>query len=142
MEPDNGPNYVMIKKVFSNWCSFLFLINCLDFKSTVYKSIDANSQVGTNKFTGFDFVGWWSLVKLDLKLFIITNSLMYLLIVDHKSQSTCTWAPKKESKKWPWPKMRKAEDTNCLGCLGCLCAFFNVCAPFLHNFVLIMCANF
>ena len=53
------------------------MINCLDFQGTAYKSIDANSQVETNKFKEFDFVGWRSLVKLVKKLCIITFSTMY-----------------------------------------------------------------
>ena len=59
MESDNGPNDAMIifsSSFFFKLMYFSFLIYCLDFQSTAYKSIDASSQVGTYTFKGFDFL--------------------------------------------------------------------------------------
>ena len=52
-----------------------FFIKWVDFYSPGFKSIDANSPSGTNKFKWFDFSGWRLLVKLEVNWYILINSM-------------------------------------------------------------------
>ena len=58
----------------------MFII-CLDFHSSVYKMVDANSQSGTKYWKKLDFFGWWSLVTLEWNLCSITKSMIYTIMI-------------------------------------------------------------